>query len=845
MKQVPKTNHFFLLFFLLFSTFNLAHAQDFMMQGWYWDYPKTANGFNWADTLENKANELGQAGFTYMWLPPLSRASFGSASNGYDPQDLYDLGIPSVGATGFGTRTQVDDVISAFNNAGVQSVADVIYNHRDGGAPEDNPSVEGWIENLNCTKVNAGDNAYPTDRFRCYLPLGGASGNGAGTYYFKLRSASLHPNYYGRAYKLYMETNTTGFQGLPEDNEDESGGGNGGGDCGQGNNTIQLGVDMIGSIDNVGSCGGFCGIDEFQLTINNSDFNAAGDTLWIYMNNSGGNYSDHYIIGLWDGSADIQSQIRYQTYTDYTNMPSGRGGMDYTYFKPNGNPTQLNGDWDWMWFFYDYDQSEQKTADSLNVWSKWLWEEVGIRGYRMDAVKHFDYAYTGDLMDYLHDNGIDPGMVVGEFFDNNPFTLTGWVNNVEANMDTDTKNAIKVRAFDFALRSALKDACDAFGYDVRNVFNSGMVDAGGISGFNTVTFVNNHDFRDAGQPVQNDPMLAYAYILTNNQLGLPSVFYPDYYQANIPNAPGTYLKEEIDELIDVHQTYIYQSGSVDYLSRIGTPYTANYIAGFDHTTLLYQLSGGVAGKEVIVAINFAGETLKVDHGINMTNLAEGDTLKDILGHSNFDFALVDANQQIYIELAPRSYSVWISAPNLSPLPATLTNFEVFPKPDYVQLKWESENEINLSVYEVERSLDGQKFEKIGLVEATGSGTYLFEDRAPVFNQPMYYRLKLLDLDGKYNFSEIRTLKLEKNINDLALVPNPVNQISTLTFNSLLNGTASIQLYDTRGRLISGSLLSVHGGENHHELNLELLQSGIYIIQIKMGAYLNQLKLVKL
>ena len=100
-------------FFILFSI--QLVGQDVLMQGWYWDYPKTANGHNWADTLTDKAAELGEAGITHLWLPPLSRASFGSGSNGYDPKDLYDLGEYGLGATGYGTRAQVDaSVLSSY-----------------------------------------------------------------------------------------------------------------------------------------------------------------------------------------------------------------------------------------------------------------------------------------------------------------------------------------------------------------------------------------------------------------------------------------------------------------------------------------------------------------------------------------------------------------------------------------------------------------------------------------------------------------------------------------------------------------------------------------------------------
>ena len=92
------------LLFLLLS-FHLAvsaFAQDFMLQGWYWDYPKDGcNGVTttWASVLQGQVNTLASAGFTYVWLPPPTNTSSGSCSNGYDPKDLYDLGAFS-GATG-------------------------------------------------------------------------------------------------------------------------------------------------------------------------------------------------------------------------------------------------------------------------------------------------------------------------------------------------------------------------------------------------------------------------------------------------------------------------------------------------------------------------------------------------------------------------------------------------------------------------------------------------------------------------------------------------------------------------------------------------------------------------
>jgi len=633
----------FSLLLILLSSNHSVFSQDFLLQGWYWDYPGTADGHVWADTLNAKAQELANAGFTYVWLPPLSRASFGQTSNGYDPKDLFDLGEFD-GPTRFGTRTDLNDLIAAFNTYNLKAVGDLIYNHRDGGKAENNPSIEGWIENYTSTKVSAGDQPFPSDRFRCILPIGGATGRGAGTYYFKFKSASEHANFYNIPYKAYIQTNVVGFQGLPNDNESEP---NGGGGCGEANNVIRLGVDMYANIDGLG-----CKIDEFALTVNASDFNAAGDTLFVFMNNrNGGQYSDQYPYEIWYSGSNVQGDLRFQTYTDFTSLSSGRGDMNHSHFKPNGNPTCLCGDWDYMYFFYDYDQTVTSGRDTLFAWTRWMWSNAGIRGLRMDAVKHFTPEFVGDLLDNLNANAMNPGMVVGEWFDSNSFILKDWVDDVKSFMNAGTQAAIKPRVFDFALRDALEKTCDLFGYDARNVFTSSIVDAQSVNGDYAVTFVNNHDFRDPGQPVDNEPILAYAYTLTNNQLGVASVFYPDYYNLG--------LKTKINQLIEIHKNYIYGASSRDYLSRIGTPYSATYTGGFPNTTLLYQLRGAVSGRDVIVAINFAGEQLKVTHGVNTTSLPIGATLVDAVGNSTTATLTVNASNQIYLELPARSYAVWI------------------------------------------------------------------------------------------------------------------------------------------------------------------------------------------
>jgi hypothetical protein len=675
---------------VFFSTKSKSQTPDFMLQGWHWDYPYFYAGIgNQIDFLAAEGENLKNAGFSYVWLPPLAKSLSGSTSMGYNVRDYYDIG--DFGPARWGDREGFENLKSVYNSLGIKMVADMIYNHRDGGSWEDNGAVEGWIENMNFTKVAAGDQPFPTDRLQFYLPVGGATGNGAGTYYFKIRSASEHPNFYNKPYQVIFWTNTVPADYVTAPTTEAEP--NGGGDCGESNNTILLGKRKNASIDNAG-----CKTDEFALTITAADFNAAGDTIWFKMVNTGGgglgDMSDHFVYGLWNGAlgADIQSQIKYQTATDFTNLPSGLGEMNYLNFKPNGNPTQLAGDLDAFYFFYDIDQTVPSTQSVLYDYTKYLWTDESIRGYRLDAVKHFPGWFVGDLLDDLHDNGMNPGMVVGENYDFTPSVLKGWLDDVMFHMDGDTKDAIDVRVFDFALRNNLEQACDAFGYDVRNVFNSGIVDGAGGSGFNVVTFINNHDFRDPGQPVDNDPILAYAYILTNNKLGIPCVFFTDYY------APLN-LRYQINGLMEAHERYIFGATQVDYLSRFSSPYAANYISGGANTSLIYQTSYSESGKEVVVAINFSGNTLKVDQTINTANIFPGDTLTDIFSQTIYPFITVQDDNQIYLEIPARSYAVFVEGDLRNELidistPVSIDNinselsFEVFPNPADATLQFQ-------------------------------------------------------------------------------------------------------------------------------------------------------------
>src|SRR3954469_23650397 len=116
-----------------------------MMQGFYWDCPGP-----WYPTMQSNAvslrNIAGGYGINRIWFPVPQKSASGGFSMGYDPCDYYDLGSYSQNGgpgTHFGTQAQLQSAIGAFKAQGISCIADIVLNHRSGGASEPDPQTGG------------------------------------------------------------------------------------------------------------------------------------------------------------------------------------------------------------------------------------------------------------------------------------------------------------------------------------------------------------------------------------------------------------------------------------------------------------------------------------------------------------------------------------------------------------------------------------------------------------------------------------------------------------------------------------------------------------------------------
>jgi hypothetical protein len=164
------------------------------------------------------------------------------------------------------------------------------------------------------------------------------------------------------------------------------------------------------------------------------------------------------------------------------------------------------------------------------------------------------------------------------------------------------------------------------------------------------------------------------------------------------------------------------------------------------------------------------------------------------------------------------------------LPVTLLNFTAIKtSASTATLQWETSSEKNSSYFSVEKSFDGVHFSEIGMVKAYGNSsspiTYKFNMD---FNATSYYRLKIMDFDGSYTYSNIRALEQKDNISSVRIVE------SRLEISASVNEDTewSVSIYSLLGQEYYHEKLSLKKGLNSLSKELDFHGSqGAKIIRI--------------
>lgn len=210
---------------------------------------------------------------------------------------------------------------------------------------------------------------------------------------------------------------------------------------------------------------------------------------------------------------------------------------------------------------------------------------------------------------------------------------------------------------------------------------------------------------------------------------------------------------------------------------------------------------------------------------------------------------------IWTRLDNTSRSIWTAAiyDSTGMVPVELTSFNGYADNSDVHLSWKTATELNNRGFEIQRATEKNpgSWNSIGFVEGKGttaqSSEYHFRDinLSPGFYN---YRLKQIDLDGKFQYSgtlklnviKPKTFVLNQNY------PNPFNPSTTISFELPAQADITMRLYDAFGQL-AGTLVSDNFPAGLHEVTIDTrkmnLSSGVYYYTLTNGEFTESKKMI--
>lgn len=181
------------------------------------------------------------------------------------------------------------------------------------------------------------------------------------------------------------------------------------------------------------------------------------------------------------------------------------------------------------------------------------------------------------------------------------------------------------------------------------------------------------------------------------------------------------------------------------------------------------------------------------------------------------------------------------------LPLKFTSFTASVTGNNVVCNWTTENEFDNNGFQLERSEDGRNFSTVGKEVSNPAGKYQWidKDAAASGKNHFFYRVKQVDGDGKFSYSNISSVKLNSN-SGVTVVPNPFRESVSVSFKAGTAGTADIKIINLAGQLaIAKQFIAVKGNNNMLLNGIGGLQRGIYMMQIAVnGVIIENQKLVK-
>jgi alpha-amylase len=313
-----------------------------------------------------------------------------------------------------------------------------------------------------------------------------------------------------------------------------------------------------------------------------ADFTEKVKAVRVARDNRNHEYGGDVWIDAWTGfdfagRQDYYSPFKWRWYhfdgTDWADNLSEAGKI----YKFRG----IGKSWDWEVdtenYNYDYlmgadvDFEHPAVRDELKRWGRWVVAQTNVDGFRLDAVKHIQYGFFKEWLDYQRSAAGRELFAVGEF----------WSGSLEKLHNYISKTGGSMSLFDAPLHYNFHAASKGNGnYDMSKLMDKTLMKEQPVL---AVTLVENHDTQPCQaleSPVEDwFKPLAYAFILLRQE-GYPNIFYADYYGAQYTSSDNrcseatggratikmTAHKTLIDKFLAARQTFAH-GPQKDYLNH--------------------------------------------------------------------------------------------------------------------------------------------------------------------------------------------------------------------------------------------------------------------------------------
>lgn len=190
-----------------------------------------------------------------------------------------------------------------------------------------------------------------------------------------------------------------------------------------------------------------------------------------------------------------------------------------------------------------------------------------------------------------------------------------------------------------------------------------------------------------------------------------------------------------------------------------------------------------------------------------------------LSTASSDKDVIGTNFQANAQLAPAGAA----------LPVKFQSLDARSVNSSVSLKWNVATEQDLSGYSIERSTDGRNFSQISFVGASGESNYSFVDSKPTATA--YYRIKSVDINGRYGYSTVALVKSGKSTIVLKAFPSPVIKSVSIQHPTAIAGT-TISVSSADGRIMKTIVPAA--GMQQTEIDLSAAKAGLYLVRFNSG-----------